>query len=570
MNAKFADKVCRMFFIFAFVLGTISVPGQSAKAQEYNPSIFVDYNQEAVGLSGWTIGTELTLTIDNPANGTGIDYTTSMILESNSRAFYLNYAFDIQPGDVVTVTDGITTKQVTVTDVRILGANPDTNIVYGTADPSYRTCNFDGYDVTTDQNGNWVADFTGICDLTGATTIIAAEQENGTTRFVFDMPTFTVYPQNNRVDSFTWQVGNEVTLTIDNPSNGVGVDYTDTKTALPVPQDPYGSYTNFDLGTFVTHSGDLVTMTDGITAKKTVVANLALGGGNSITDRVWGTADPGTVIQVRYRDDYSIFRNVIADTEGNWMADFSVPGDEPGEEALFDIQPDNVMLAIQKDGDGDQTQLETRASVNQPPQITSITAPITPVQLGQSINATVTFSDPDVGDTHTIVWNWGDGSTTTASAAVPSVTTSHTYTSAGVYTVTATITDAAGESDTDTATVTVLPWTLKGFYQPVDMNGVYNIVKGGSTVPLKFEIFAGPTELIDVADIKSLTSAEIICNANAVTDEIELTATGGTSLRYADGQFIYNWKTPKTAGKCYRVTMTTIDSSSLVAYFKLK
>jgi hypothetical protein len=37
-----------------------------------------------------------------------------------------------------------------------------------------------------------------------------------------------------------------------------------------------------------------------------------------------------------------------------------------------------------------------------------------------------------------------------------------------------------------------------------------------------------------------------------------------------DGQFIYNWKTPNFAGKCYRVTMTTIDGSSLVAYFKLK
>jgi hypothetical protein len=128
----------------------------------------------------------------------------------------------------------------------------------------------------------------------------------------------------------------------------------------------------------------------------------------------------------------------------------------------------------------------------------------------------------------------------------------------------------AGNVATETRSYTVLPWTLKGFYQPVDMNGVYNTVKGGSTVPLKFEVFAGSTELTDVADIRSLTFAETTCNANAVTDEIELTATGGTSLRYADGQFIYNWKTPKNLGKCYRVTMTTIDSSSLAAYFKLK
>ena len=31
------------------------------------------------------------------------------------------------------------------------------------------------------------------------------------------------------------------------------------------------------------------------------------------------------------------------------------------------------------------------------------------------------------------------------------------------------------------------------------MNGVVNTVKGGSTVPLKFEIFAGSEELSDTA-----------------------------------------------------------------------
>jgi Leucine-rich repeat (LRR) protein len=114
------------------------------------------------------------------------------------------------------------------------------------------------------------------------------------------------------------------------------------------------------------------------------------------------------------------------------------------------------------------------------------------------------------------------------------------------------------------------PLTLKGFYQPVDMNGVYNNIKGGRTVPLKFEIFSGSSELTDITYIKSLTYAQTSCDANAITDDIEITATGGMSLRYADGQFIYNWKTPKTAGMCYRVTMTAMDGSTLVAYFKLK
>jgi hypothetical protein len=62
------------------------------------------------------------------------------------------------------------------------------------------------------------------------------------------------------------------------------------------------------------------------------------------------------------------------------------------------------------------------------------------------------------------------------------------------------------------------------------------------------------------------------CSLTAPTDDIESTTTGGTSLRYdaTAGQFVQNWQTTGKAGTCYRVTMTTLDGSSLVAYFKLK
>lgn len=93
---------------------------------------------------------------------------------------------------------------------------------------------------------------------------------------------------------------------------------------------------------------------------------------------------------------------------------------------------------------------EYEQPLNNPPAITKITAPATPVQIGQSINATATFSDPDASDTHTVTWDWGDGVTTTTPAVVPSVAATHTYTSARVYTITATITDAAGVYDTET------------------------------------------------------------------------------------------------------------------------
>jgi hypothetical protein len=145
-------------------------------------------------------------------------------------------------------------------------------------------------------------------------------------------------------------------------------------------------------------------------------------------------------------------------------------------------------------------------------------------------------------------------------------------TAVGIHTMTATATDNAGRTSAITRSYSVLAWDLRGFYQPVDMSGVWNTVKGGSTVPLKFEVFAG-SELTSTAAIKSFGVKALTCpGASAPADEIELVTTGGTSLRYdaTGGQFVQNWQTPKKPGTCYAVTMTTQDGSSLTANFSLK
>ncbi len=123
-------------------------------------------------------------------------------------------------------------------------------------------------------------------------------------------------------------------------------------------------------------------------------------------------------------------------------------------------------------------------------------------------------------------------------------------TSIGEHHYTATATDHAGNVTTASLGYKVLAWDLKGFYAPVDMSGVWNTVKGGSTVPLKFEVFAGQ-ELTTTSVVKSFTQRAVSCpGANALADAIEVTTTGGTDLRYdaTGGQFIQNWKTPTGSG----------------------
>ncbi len=121
----------------------------------------------------------------------------------------------------------------------------------------------------------------------------------------------------------------------------------------------------------------------------------------------------------------------------------------------------------------------------------------------------------------------------------------------------------------------ITAWNLNGFYQPIDMGDVLNTVKNGSTVPVKFELFSGTTELTSTSAVSSISAKQVNCalfNGDPM-DEIEyLAPTGGTSLRYdaTAGQFIYNWATPKKPNTCYNLTMTAADGSTLTAYFKLR
>jgi len=154
-------------------------------------------------------------------------------------------------------------------------------------------------------------------------------------------------------------------------------------------------------------------------------------------------------------------------------------------------------------------------------------------------------------------------------------------TTTGTHTVTASASDRAGNTGDTSATYTVLNWNVSGFYRPVEMTGttglVVNTVKGGQTVPLKFEVFAGPTgenELTDTSAVKSFQTMQVACNnfAESLEDPVEIASTGGTSLRYdsLEGQFIQNWKTPNTKNSCYVAVVTFQDGSNITAYFKSK
>ncbi len=78
--------------------------------------------------------------------------------------------FDLKRGQVVTVSDGTTTKTHTVANLYVDGVDVTADTVFGHAEPApLWMCGCMAIwrlTVTADGSGNWIADFSGLTDLT--------------------------------------------------------------------------------------------------------------------------------------------------------------------------------------------------------------------------------------------------------------------------------------------------------------------------------------------------------------------------------------------------------------------
>jgi probable HAF family extracellular repeat protein len=141
----------------------------------------------------------------------------------------------------------------------------------------------------------------------------------------------------------------------------------------------------------------------------------------------------------------------------------------------------------------------------------------------------------------------------------------------GTTTVGCEATDAAGNTARASFEVTV-QYAFAGFYQPVDNNGVYNTVKAGSAIPVKFSL--GRDMGLDIFYSGYPKSSATPCDAQAQTDAIEQTAStadaGKLTYDASSDRYNYVWKTDKSwAGTCRKLDLGLKDGSQHQAYFKL-
>jgi len=133
----------------------------------------------------------------------------------------------------------------------------------------------------------------------------------------------------------------------------------------------------------------------------------------------------------------------------------------------------------------------------------------------------------------------------------------------GTTIVTCTATDAYENSSSGSFTITV-NYAFDGFFKPIDMDGIVNVVKAGSAVPIKFslggdmglDIFAeGYPKSFRVAGFEVGSEFDNI-------EEIITTGNSGLSYNPVTGQYIYVWQTDKSwEGYCRQLSIVFADGT---------
>ncbi len=152
-------------------------------------------------------------------------------------------------------------------------------------------------------------------------------------------------------------------------------------------------------------------------------------------------------------------------------------------------------------------------NLDAPPEITALIVTPGMINENDTVNLSVTFTDPNTLETHEVVIDWGDGISETINLPLGTLTTSadHTYlddnptgTPSDDYTITVTINETDGGTDSDTAVVTVnnVAPTLSGLSATDVSEGSATTLSGIITDPGTQDTF---TLLVDWGDGSSET-----------------------------------------------------------------
>jgi hypothetical protein len=340
-----------------------------------SPDITAAPSNDWISGEEWPINAIITIEIDNPNTPETPDFTTTQIATEDGwwphqRGGNFQYwsEYDFSPGDTITLSDGVTTKSLIVSDNQITTLDVDTNVIAGTTSPNRNMWVFvhgeNGVmrETHSDSSGNWSVDFTGEYDLQSGTdgSIKVFDIDEDMTHYDWRIPnpSFSVRANDDRIEGWEWTLGATVTIEIDDPATLKNPDFLDTATVGAADWDPNQTWFNVEFrGVYDIKPGDVVTVTDGSIMKQHTVLNLTFTDIDLDADIVYGIGVPNSPVEVwtACNDFGCIHREVFADQDGNWSANFAVPGSGHRGQETADLRPGSWIDSSQYDEDGDST-----------------------------------------------------------------------------------------------------------------------------------------------------------------------------------------------------------------------
>ncbi len=350
------------------------------------PRFEVRPNEDRIEVRDFQVGETATLEIDHDGDGTPDLTRTAPVSAAPWNPyeswfeFRLFGEYDIQAGDVITITDGINTKTLQVSPLAFTDIDLNNDLVYGLADPNINVaiwaCGpgycYNRYLTPDPVSGEWMADFAnpgtnpgedGTIDLKGGTWVDSSQEDDDRDSTMYGINIPSPYIGANLVNQWIhareWPRGTEVSLEIDSLSNGLGgVDFSATATMQQAPWnpgDPNDIVGEFDLAGFQFGVGDVLTVSGELfgntVTKHLTVANLRLTSYDLVADILEGLASPGKDIEVCVNEPGTCaWQMVTSDPlDGSWLADYA---------GQHDLKAGDNGWASERDEDGDNMWLD--------------------------------------------------------------------------------------------------------------------------------------------------------------------------------------------------------------------
>jgi hypothetical protein len=203
-----------------------------------------------------------------------------------------------------------------------------------------------------------------------------------------------------------------------------------------------------------------------------------------------------------------------------------------------------------------------------------------PIQIDKTaptLAASVSPNPVYLNGTATATANATDDGSGIASQSCGTVSTN----TVGTQTVTCTATDNAGNTATTTVSYKVI-YRFDGFLQPINDTAhpqtcgspcVISIFKGGSTVPVKFQLKDANGNIVEAGSLPIWIAPQQGSATSAPIDESIYTepATSGTNYRLNGSGYIYNWSTNGfAAGYYWRIGVTLDDGQTYYVIIGLR